>query len=67
MRGPTLLDGRTYDVMLGNLWRLLAWGASLAEARQAILAHASVTRFPDPPTSRRSTFETIDARTATIH
>jgi hypothetical protein len=69
MRGPTLLDGNDYDVMLRNLRRLLAWGYTLAEARPLVLAQARVPVFPRPPAQRRSrpTFDTIDQRVATIH
>jgi hypothetical protein len=69
MRGPTLLDGNDYDVMVRNLWRLLAWGATLAEARPLVLTHARVAVFPHPPASRRSrtTFDTIETSVTTIH
>jgi hypothetical protein len=69
MRGPTLLDGNDYDVMLRNLWRLLAWGFTLAEARPLVLVQAGVSVFPHPPASRHSrpTFDAIDMRAATIH
>jgi hypothetical protein len=69
MRRPTLLDGNDYDVMLRNLWRLLAWGATLAEAQPLVLAKARVSVFPHPPASRRArpTFDTIDVRTPTVH
>ncbi|MEO8520561.1 MAG: hypothetical protein ABI603_04305 [Acidobacteriota bacterium] len=69
MRAPRLLDGNDYDVMLRNLWRLLAWGATLAEARPLVLAQAGASVFPDPPASRRArpTFDAIDVRTAAVH
>ena len=68
MRGPTLLEGNDYDVMVGNLWRLLAWGLTLAEARPLVLAHAGVRTFPSPRGRRkRPRFDTIDTRAATIH
>lgn len=54
MRGPTLLDGNDYDVMLRNLWRLLAWGYTLGEARSLLLDHAGVSVFPQAPSSRSS-------------
>jgi hypothetical protein len=63
MRGPTLLDGDDYDVMLRNVWRLLVSGMTLAEVRLLVLAHADVTVFPDPP------MQVIAARrsSSTIH
>lgn len=46
---PRLLDGTTYPVMLWNLWRCLASGLTMAEARDRVLTHAGVRAFPKRP------------------
>jgi hypothetical protein len=66
---PRLSNGNDFHVMVRNLWRLLASGLTLEEARPLVLAKAGVSSFPHPPAARRSrvTFDTIETRTATVH
>lgn len=70
MLKPRLLEGNDFHVMVRNLWRLIACGMTLAEARPLVLAQAGVSTFPRPP--RRllrplPKFETLDTSATTIH
>ena len=67
MRRPTLLDGN--DVMVRNLWRLLAWGTPMAEARLRVLQQGEWlrSRVRRRGGGSRPTFDAIDTQAATLH
>lgn len=66
---PRLLEGTSYRVMIRNLWRLLATGKTMAEARALVLSHAGVRDFPSPPpaSSGSPTLDRPETSVPTIH